>query len=249
MKLISIAGLCAALYAGAGTLLWAAQDRLIFHPRAVHPDKRRQFENLQVQFPMPDGAILRGWMRPADAPPPENAPCRLVLYFGGNSEEVSANIQHPLPVPADQLLINYRGFGDSDGKPSNRDLEQDALRLFDQAADRFAIPPEKICVFGRSLGTHMAAFVAAHRPVAPRRAHLPLRQRPEHRPKTIPRFSRPHAAAPSLRHRRLRRKSPRAHALHPRRKRLDCAAPPQRRADSNVEGPPPNRRRAKLHPQ
>ena len=166
MKLISIAGLCAALYAGAGALLWAAQDRLIFHPRAVHPDKRRQFENLQVQFPMPDGAILRGWMRPADAPPPENAPCRLILYFGGNSEEVSANIQHPLPVPADQLLINYRGFGDSDGKPSNRDLEQDALRLFDQAADRFAIPPEKICVFGRSLGTHMAAFVAAHRPVA-----------------------------------------------------------------------------------
>ena len=45
-------------------------------------------------------------------------------------------------------------------------MEQDALRLFDQAVDRFAIPPEKICVFGRSLGTHMAAFVAAHRPVA-----------------------------------------------------------------------------------
>ena len=115
---------------------------------------------------MPDGAVLRGWLRPAEHPPPaDSAPCKLIVYFGGNAEEVSANLHHPLPSRAAQLFVNYRGFGDSDGKPSARNFERDALSLFDQATERLGIPAEEACVFGRSLGTHMAAAVAAQRPV------------------------------------------------------------------------------------
>ena len=129
---------------------------------------------------MPDGATLRGWLRPADESSPDEssadessvdssvvggAGCKLVVYFGGNAEEVSGNLDNPIPAKAAQLFVNYRGFGDSDGKPSAGDFEKDALTLFDQASEKFEVAPEEICVFGRSLGTHMAAVVAAQRPV------------------------------------------------------------------------------------
>ena len=166
MKLPALIGVAAAVYAGAGVFLWAAQERMVFHPRAVSGEKRREFRPLQIEFPMPDGVVLRGWLRPPDAEPPDAAPCKLVVYFGGNAEEVSANLHNPPPARAAQLFVNYRGFGDSDGKPSAQNFENDALVLFDSAAERLKIPPEKICVFGRSLGTHMAAAVAARRPVA-----------------------------------------------------------------------------------
>ena len=121
---------------------------------------------------MPDGATLRGWLRPADpssadeSSPVGNAGCKLVVYFGGNAEEVSGNLDNPIPAKAAQLFVNYRGFGDSDGKPSANDFERDALALFDQASERFGVGAGEVCVFGRSLGTHMAAVVAAQRPVS-----------------------------------------------------------------------------------
>ena len=137
MKIAALLGAACALYAGAGVFLWATQERLIFHPRPVPADKRREFQRLETQFVMPDGAVLRGWLRPADAPPAGDAPCRLVVYFGGNAEEVSANLRDPLPARAAQLFVNYRGFGDSDGKPSAQAFEQDALALFDHLKRRF----------------------------------------------------------------------------------------------------------------
>ena len=191
MKIVSVFGVCAALYAGAGVFLWAAQERMVFHPRPVSHEKRRALQNLEVQFAMPDGATLRGWLRPADESSPDessadessadessggessggessgvgNAGCKLVVYFGGNAEEVSGNLDNPIPAKAAQLFVNYRGFGDSDGKPSANDFERDALALFDQASERFGVGAGEVCVFGRSLGTHMAAVVAAQRPV------------------------------------------------------------------------------------
>ena len=119
------------------------------------------------------GHPLRQWLHPRRTPPSAapssgvgSAGCKLVVYFGGNAEEVSGNLDNPIPAKAAQLFVNYRGFGDSDGKPSAGDFEKDALTLFDQASEKFEVAPEEICVFGRSLGTHMAAVVAAQRPVS-----------------------------------------------------------------------------------
>ena len=186
MKLFAILGVAGALYAGAGAFLWAAQERLVFHPRSVPDNKRKQLQRHAVEFQMPDGAVLRGWLRPAQDDSENDSPkrdsdsqndsaqsgpakakpaCELVVYFGGNAEEISANMDEPLPARGAQLFVNYRGYGDSDGAPSAEMFEQDAVNLFDQATARFGIAPEKTCAFGRSLGTHMAAVVAAKRPV------------------------------------------------------------------------------------
>jgi len=58
-------------------------------------------------------------------------------------------------------LANYRGFGGSSGAPTEQHLFTDALRLYDHITSEHAA----ISAFGRSLGTGVASFVAANRPL------------------------------------------------------------------------------------
>lgn len=87
-----------------------------------------------------------------------------LIYFGGNSEDVSVNLPSfsaALPDTAIYLL-HYRGYGGSSGKPSEGALFADALTLFDEVHPKH---PD-IDVVGRSLGSGIAVYVASKRPVA-----------------------------------------------------------------------------------
>ena len=104
---------------------------------------------------------MRGWLvRSAAQPAP------LVIYFGGNAEEVSW-----LAGAADQfagwslLLVNYRGYGASEGKPGEKELFADALAIYDYAVRRADVDASRIVVMGRSLGSGVAVYLAANRPV------------------------------------------------------------------------------------
>ena len=91
----------------------------------------------------------------------------MVLYFGGNGEEVSwALADKRWPREVTVVALNYRGYGTSEGKPSADHLNADALELFDLVAARGDVDRARIAVFGRSLGTAVATHVAAERPVA-----------------------------------------------------------------------------------
>ncbi|MGY0559521.1 alpha/beta hydrolase [Luteimonas sp. A277] len=106
-----------------------------------------------------DGVILRGWIVNESLGPP-------VLYFGGNAESVEHNrddFRAWLPHRSVYLLA-YRGYGASEGVPREQDLKADALALFDHVSALH--PGEPVGVIGRSLGSGVAAHVAAHRPVA-----------------------------------------------------------------------------------
>src|SRR5690606_12067614 len=87
----------------------------------------------------------------------------LVIYFGGNAEEVSWMLEEaPRRAPGvGWLLVDYRGYGSSGGSPSEKALVEDAFRWY----DRFAAG-RKAYVFGRSLGSGVAVQLAARRPVA-----------------------------------------------------------------------------------
>lgn len=153
----------AACYAGAVALLWAFQEAFIFHPRAA-PAEAKRHAPLSVEYATADGVILRGWLTQQTTAP--DAACRLLIYFGGNAEELSERLSESrFDFPLAQLYVNYRGFGDSGGRPSADALRRDALLLYDETRARLQIPPQQICLMGRSLGTHMAAYVAAHREV------------------------------------------------------------------------------------
>jgi pimeloyl-ACP methyl ester carboxylesterase len=89
---------------------------------------------------------------------------RAVVYFGGNAEDVSlTRPELAAAFPHDSLyLMHYRGYGGSDGAPSEQALRSDALALFDHASGRHAA----IVVMGRSLGTGIAVWLASVRPAS-----------------------------------------------------------------------------------
>ena len=87
-----------------------------------------------------------------------------VLYFGGNGEDVSSSVAPLLAAfPGREIvMLHYRGYGGSAGRPTEADIAADAAALFDKV---HAQHPDVI-VIGRSLGSGVAARLASTRPVA-----------------------------------------------------------------------------------
>lgn len=87
-----------------------------------------------------------------------------VLYFGGNGEDVSSSVAPLMAAFPEReiVMLHYRGYGGSAGRPTEVDIAADAVGLFDKVHARH---PDVI-VIGRSLGTGVAARLASRRPVA-----------------------------------------------------------------------------------
>ncbi len=89
---------------------------------------------------------------------------RALVYFGGNAEDVAGNLESFAAAFPDRslYLVNYRGYGGSSGRPSERALAEDAVAVHDfvQARQR------DVAVMGRSLGSGVAMHLASRRPVS-----------------------------------------------------------------------------------
>ena len=142
-------------------LLYFFQDALIFFPQPTPPDNRAQFKSHAYSV-VHSGTHLKGWfVRGAIS-----AEKPLLVYYGGNAEEVSANLGDFGRYQAGAFLfMNYRGYGDSDGKPSQEALCQDALHILDHVALHEKISWDHIVLMGRSLGSGVAVSVASQRRV------------------------------------------------------------------------------------
>ena len=137
-------------YLAVCTLLWAFQGKLIFHPRAIAvPPSNPAAEPIEIDR---GDAMLRGWIVNARSDGP------LVVYYGGNAEEVSVNIDNWAGRPATTVLVNYRGFGHSTGTPSERVLLEDAVATVEWARERYSHRP--LVLFGLSLGSGIAVLTA-----------------------------------------------------------------------------------------
>jgi fermentation-respiration switch protein FrsA (DUF1100 family) len=105
-----------------------------------------------------DTARLRGWVvNPGRA--------RALVYFGGNGERLEAwqdGLAAHFPDHT-SYLIAYRGYGASEGRPSQGALSSDALALVDHVHARH--PGGRVDVVGRSLGSAVAVHVATRRQV------------------------------------------------------------------------------------
>jgi len=154
--------LTAAVALGLPAMAWLAQERLIFFPQPVLSTAHLPAQAIPLQVAAADGTQLRGWWVKGVA-----AAAPTVIYFGGNAEEVSwtlAETRWPREVAL--VALNYRGYGASEGAPGERELLADALAIYDAVAAHPDVDPRRIVVCGRSLGTALAAHVAAARPVA-----------------------------------------------------------------------------------
>jgi uncharacterized protein len=148
------------LYLGVSLSAYLLQDKLIFQPRPLSDAQRGQiasrYANVSDTFlQAADGTRLHAWhfKSGADAP--------LVIYFGGNAEEVSWMLEQLTVRKSAQawLLVDYRGYGASAGTPSEEAFVADALVWYDYAASN----AKRIYAFGRSLGSGVAVRMAAQR--------------------------------------------------------------------------------------
>ncbi|MFN0306234.1 MAG: alpha/beta hydrolase [Burkholderiales bacterium] len=143
-------------------------SRFIYMPRPISHAAATQIAQSspgaeEIVMSSADGVRLHGWLvnhREQGVKP-------LLIYYGGNADEVSWLLAHAYRFPKFALLLmNYRGYGRSEGVPRQDHLFADALLAFDAIAARSEINRQRIVVWGRSLGTGVAAHVATERSVA-----------------------------------------------------------------------------------
>lgn len=109
-----------------------------------------------------DGVALHGWWVPAAA----SRSCGTVLFLHGNAGSLAgrAFIARRLSEAGfDALLVDYRGYGLSEGRPAEEGLYRDAAAAWRHAVERREVPPERLAVAGHSLGSAVAAHLASTR--------------------------------------------------------------------------------------
>ena len=145
-------------------ILYFMQDKMLFYRRPLQINIKQWIDqnhpNSEVKIVAKDGTKLHGWFLQKTSQTP------VIIYFGGNSEEVSGMVYHFEKFGNySLLLINYRGYGLSEGKPSEKNLFDDAEAIFDTIVQWQNINPKHIIAMGRSLGTGVAVHLANNRPI------------------------------------------------------------------------------------
>ena len=158
----------ALLAAGCNLLLEPIEQRFLFRPMSGDPMQlasvaARDNGIEEVRLPTADGVTLHGWLkRPKMAPAGGRFP--LVIVFGGVRRETSWIMDRAdKPEHWGWLFINYRGFGLSEGEPSERVVLADTRLIYDYAAARPDVDATNLVVLGRSLGTYFTVALAHSR--------------------------------------------------------------------------------------
>lgn len=153
----------------AGLLLWgcgsALERRLIYYPsrrlEGTPKDVRLSYEG--VTFTTEDGLRLHGWYLPGNGP-------WTLLWFHGNAGNISHRLEN-IRLFHDRLglsvfIFDYRGYGLSQGHPSEQGLYRDAKAALAILRQRFLVEPQQLLYFGRSLGAAVAVELAVTSPPA-----------------------------------------------------------------------------------
>jgi fermentation-respiration switch protein FrsA (DUF1100 family) len=116
----------------------------------------------EVEFAAADGVRLHGWFLPARAPRRGS-----ILFLHGNAQNISTHIASVAWLPAkgfDVLLFDYRGYGRSEGSPSLPGLHLDFEAALEALLARPDVEPDRVVVFGQSLGASLAITALAASP-------------------------------------------------------------------------------------
>ncbi|PLY06230.1 MAG: alpha/beta hydrolase [Arcobacter sp.] len=99
-----------------------------------------------------DSIKLQGWVL-------NKGKEKALIYYGGNAENIEQNIDSFLKdFPGRTIyLINYRGYGRSEGLPTEKDLFNDALKIYANIQKNH----KSISLIGKSLGSGIASYVAS----------------------------------------------------------------------------------------
>lgn len=154
--------LIAVAYTVLVVLLYMSQHSMLYLPnlpgralRGTPADSGLAYEDVRLRTA--DGIELHGWFIPASGP-------RVLLFFHGNAGNVSdrlSSIRVFNELGLSVLIIDYRGYGDSAGRPTEQGTYIDAEAAWRHLTETRGFAPQRIVVFGRSLGGAVAAWLAA----------------------------------------------------------------------------------------
>jgi pimeloyl-ACP methyl ester carboxylesterase len=131
----SMLTIAAGVFVTLSVLLYFGQERLIFFRQPLDPGRRdsvmQRFPNVEeVNLVAEDGTRLHGFL--SKPPAVAGAKFPLVIYFGGNAEETSWLLEDSeRPQNWAWLVVNYRGYGWSEGSPGEKAMAADARRIYD----------------------------------------------------------------------------------------------------------------------
>lgn len=141
--------------------LFSFQDRMIFYPVAPDNANYSRYQSNEIAVTS-HGFKIQGWKFTNKHADNE----KTILYFGGNAEDVTFNFSEVSLFGARQVFFfNYRGYGQSQGKPSQKALYEDGLSIYDELLKSHGVLPDQLIVVGRSLGSAVATYIAAKRDV------------------------------------------------------------------------------------
>lgn len=141
-------------------------DGFFYYPNKKTYDRPEDY-NLryeEVRFQTSDGLTLAGWFLPAVRHKPFRG---TIVHFHGNAANISGHLLlvYWLPLQGYNLLMfDYRGYGQSEGKPTRAGTIADGNAAIDYALSRADVRGGPLFVYGQSLGAAVAVVVAAERP-------------------------------------------------------------------------------------
>ena len=151
-----------ALFIVFASAVYVLQGQVLYHPTVpsrsiiTTPDSiGLAYENVTIKTE--DGVTLHGWHI-------EGRSSRVALFFHGNAGNISHRLQtinqlHSLGLSV--LIIDYRGYGKSTGRPSETGLYRDAHAAWQFLIEEKGKQPGDIVIIGRSLGGSVASWLAA----------------------------------------------------------------------------------------
>ncbi len=153
-------------------MLWAwAEKRLVFYPESevTGTPALNGLRYEDVYLTSEDGLRLQGWFVPG--PSGISGPnTQTWLWFHGNGGNLGTRVgqleqAHRL-LGVHQFVFDYRGYGNSEGQPTERGTYLDARAALEYLRSRSDINPQRIVYFGHSLGAAIAIEIAVHHPPA-----------------------------------------------------------------------------------
>ena len=149
------------IYLLIGLSLYLFQDYFLFFPQKLNSNSYSviKYKDYAIEINV-DDIILHGWLISSGCN-------KLIIYYGGNGDEVSTMIPDMQTLDGySVLLMNYRGYGLNQGRPSEKALFRDALAIYDSITKQLNISGDNVILMGRSLGSGVAVYVAANREVS-----------------------------------------------------------------------------------
>jgi hypothetical protein len=160
------------------TMVYFKQEGMLYHP-CVPSEKYRYPKNMPAGYrnPMENGmeykdvwittkdkVKLHAWFVKAN---PNPRLCRTLIFFHGNAGNIGSRLPNieilVKQLKTNVLILAYRGYGDSEGKPSEEGLKLDAEATLEYALEDDEIDNDRIFIFGRSLGASVGARLGSYK--------------------------------------------------------------------------------------